>query len=193
MKNRRGSHAWILSTVETFVRLEGAGPANGNPTTVSSYHPELQSLIALLTVISLLATTYSIASGAVTIACDNISAVSKVDDMLSNPTLYTIVPSAKEYDLLLVIRDLLISIPVTMSPVHVKGHKDDATEWNDLTYQQQLNVEWDRSAKVWLAAKEGTKKSPQPTSRVFRSEHWAIQQAGHHQGIPPRSLPWSSY
>jgi hypothetical protein len=176
MKNRRGSHAWILSSVETFVRLEGAGPADGNPTTMSSYRPELQGLIALLTVIASLATTYSITSGAVTIACDNISAVNKVEDMLTNPNLYIIAPSAKEYDLLLVIRELLLAIPVTMIPVHVKGHKDDTTDWNALTYQQQLNVECDRSAKLWLAANEGTEKSPQPTSKVFRSEHWAIQQ-----------------
>jgi len=96
MKNRRGSHAWILSSVETFVRLEGAGPADGNPTTMSSYRPELQGLIALLTVIASLATTYSITSGAVTIACDNISAVNKVEDMLTNPNLYIIAPSANE-------------------------------------------------------------------------------------------------
>lgn len=29
---------------------------------------------------------------------------------------------------------------------------------------------------MWLAANEGTAKSPQPTYRVFHSEHWAIQQ-----------------
>ena len=174
MKNRRGSHAWILSSTENFVRLEGAGPADGNPSTMSSYRPELQGLIALLTVISSLAATYSITSGAITIACDNISAINKVDDMLSNPALYCIAPSAKEYDLLLVIQDLLISLPIHMIPVHVKGHKDDTTDWDDLTFQQQLNIECDRSAKLWLAANEGTEKSPQPTARVFHSERWAV-------------------
>jgi hypothetical protein len=61
--------------------------------------------------------------------------------MLSNPALYCIAPSAKEYDLLLVIQDLLISLPIHMIPVHVKGHKDDTTDWDDLTFQQQLNIE----------------------------------------------------
>ena len=131
-----------------------------------SYRPELQGLIALLTVISSLATTYSITSGSITIACDNISAIHKVDDMISDPALYCIAPSA-DYDLLLVIQDLLLSIPICMLPVHVKGHKDDTTNWGDLTFQQQLNFECDRSAKLWLAANEGTEKSPKPTARVF--------------------------
>jgi hypothetical protein len=174
MKNRRGSHAWILASLDNFARIEGAGPADGNPSTMSSYRPELQGLIALLTVTSSLATTYSITTGSLTIACDNISAIHKVDDMISNPALYCIAPSAKDYDLLLVIQDLLISLTISMLPVHVKGHKDDTTNWADLTFQQQLNVECDRSAKLWLAANEGSEKSPQPTARVFHSEHWAV-------------------
>ena len=174
MKHRRGSHAWILSSVDTYVKLEGAGPSDGNPATMTSYRPELQGLVALLSIIHLLTDTYSISSGSITIACDNISAVHKVEDMISFPALYIISPTAKEYDLLIVIRELLISIPVTMIPVHVKGHKDNTTAWKDLTYPEQLNIECDRNAKAWLAANEGTEKSPQPTARVFESERWAV-------------------
>ena len=174
MKQRRGSHAWILSSVESYVKLEGAGPSDGNPATMTSYRPELQGLVAQLSIIQLLTDTYSIVSGSITNACDNISAGHKVEDMLSSPALYTISPTVKEYDLLIVIRDLLISIPVTMVPVHVKGHKDDATASEDLTYLEQLNIECDRNAKAWLASNEGTEKSPQPTASVFDSERWAV-------------------
>ena len=41
MKKHRRSHTWIHSSIETFVWLEGAWPADGNPTTMSSYPPEL--------------------------------------------------------------------------------------------------------------------------------------------------------
>ena len=74
----------------------------------------------------------------------------------------------------IVIQDLLLSLPFSMLPVHVKGHKDDTTNWADLTFQRQLNVECDRSAKLWLTANKGSEKSPQPTACVFHSEHWAV-------------------
>ena len=41
------------------------------------------------------------------------SAVHKVEDILSSPALYTISPTVKEYNLLIVNSDLLISIPAT--------------------------------------------------------------------------------
>ncbi len=43
-----GSHGWIISTTDKDVLAQGAGPTDGNPSTLSSYRAELGGLLAIL-------------------------------------------------------------------------------------------------------------------------------------------------
>ena len=82
MKFRRGTYAWILASPLCPERIQGYGPANGNPKSMDSYHPELAGLIAMIFLLQTLTETHSITSGTIIIACDNESAVGTIVKLL---------------------------------------------------------------------------------------------------------------
>lgn len=84
LNDLRGSHAWILLSLNERGRIEGAGPADGNPDSIASYQPELQGFIALLTLLCLITSSIP-CQGSIKIACDNDSAVRTIANMLISP------------------------------------------------------------------------------------------------------------
>ena len=46
-----GSHAWIMTDESQQYQMAGVGPVDGDPTTMSAYHPELHGILANLVIL----------------------------------------------------------------------------------------------------------------------------------------------
>ena len=64
----------------------GVGPADGNPATMSSYPPELHSILAILIMLNAIRNSHDILPGSSILpVCDNKSATIEVDKLVTNP------------------------------------------------------------------------------------------------------------
>jgi hypothetical protein len=81
----------------------------------------------------------------VEIACDNMGVV-----IHGQNRHRPLKEAQKQADLIRCFRSILKDCSITVSYVHVYGHQDDKTNWDDLTLQQQLNVHADSLAKAAL-------------------------------------------
>ena len=115
-----GSHAWVFSTNVGKILFSGAGPIDCHPDLLSSYRPEVGGLVGVLYILYSVVCTFSIAKGAVTIYCDNKSALENVFDTNLKRGIYPLL--AVDYDLLQVARELRSKLPIKVSSQWVKGH-----------------------------------------------------------------------
>ena len=117
-----------------------------DPDTAGNYRGEL--LGGLLLCLLLTAASRLIDSPicpCIEVACDNMGVVSHGKNR-TRP----LKEAQKQADIIRCFRTLLAKCTIPVSYVHVYGHQDDKTGWNDLTLQQQLNVLADSHAKSAL-------------------------------------------
>ena len=127
-----GGHGWIISTKDKQVIIEGAGPADGNPSSMSSYRTELGGLVAVLYIIFRICTHYHITAGKLIYHCDNKGVLSNV---FSSPPVTITSSLQTDFDLVLTAKRLITLIPVTIVAEWVKGHYDGDTR----AYKHDLN------------------------------------------------------
>ena len=174
-KTGRGSYAWVMTNAASAHRLEGAGPTDGDPSTMSSYRPELQGLLASVTMLSAIASTYSLSDGCrATLVCDNEAATQVLNQIAAN-RYYIVEPSQTDVDLLLEIQGEIRHSRMIFLFVWIRGHQDDVLPEADLPFLSRLNIDCDRRAKLYLR----THLSPPPPPTVMPFERWGAIWGGY--------------
>ena len=142
-KENLGTAAWIIETEKQDATVSGVAVSPGNGKIQSAYRSELLGLLASIEMIEIMAKKFEIKEGGYTLACDGKSALKKAID--AHPNWQS--PKQQHADLLSAIATLTANSPLTISPLHVKGHQDDILPFNMLTRPAQLNVICDYNAK----------------------------------------------
>lgn len=107
--------------------MQGAGPIDCHPGQLSSYWPELGGITSLLYLISVIVKIGDLSSGQVRLYCDNKSALENVFEETPKRGIYPLL--AIDYDLLVLAKDMLRSLPIKVSWNWGKGHYNgDARE-----------------------------------------------------------------
>jgi hypothetical protein len=164
----KGSHAWVMTNAVGAYRLDGAGPADGDPRSMSSFRPELQGLLASVIMLATIEATFSLPNDCrVTLVCDNESAIQVLSQIAAN-RFYIVEPSQTDVDLLLEIQGEIHRSNMTYLFVWIRGHQDDTEAEEDLPFLSRLNIDCDRRAKLFLK----TNLSPSPPPAILSFERW---------------------
>ena len=115
----------------------------------------------MITVLSRVCTVHKIEQGSITLYCDNINAVRRLQQF-HKPVPVVL----SNYDMIYSCCSLLSRLAITVRIAHVKGHQDAVSD-RTLSLPEQLNCLVDRKAKAYLA-----QLAPSPTTLA-----------------PPQSLP----
>jgi hypothetical protein len=140
-----GSAAWKVEDPASGQAIEGTVQTTGDTREVNAYRSELQGIHAILFAISGVCTFYKLTDGAITIGCDNKGGIIR-----SNGDWLKINQNTRHADLIRAIRRLKASLPIQVTFVHVGGHQDNTTAFQDLPRLAQLNIEMDLKAKARL-------------------------------------------
>jgi hypothetical protein len=143
-KNGKGSAAWVLEGASSEGRISGYNFPPGHSEAQNSYRSELAGLYGVLVMLKTICSLHKVTIGKITIACDNITALGKLDSQ-NLPQL-----SAAEHDFLYAIRRILSALPISYELHHVKGHQDEERPKEDLDRWSILNIEMDTIAKSVL-------------------------------------------
>ena len=139
----------------------------------NSYRAELLGLLSIHTFILALSKYYVLLNkSTVELRCDNKGAL-----RTSSRKLVRIRPSSKCADILRCFRSLHKQLNnVHIHYAHVAAHMDDVLQWDDLTIEQQLNVQCDLLAKkaVTMATKELQEGNQLPSTDQLPLEQCAI-------------------
>jgi hypothetical protein len=111
----------------------------------NSYRSELAGIYGVITMVSVICSIYDLRSGKITIACDNITALSKSIADFTHPNIYN-----AEADLIYAIKNQISALPISIEFHHVKGHQDEMMAQEDLDRWSLLNIKMDRVAKSVL-------------------------------------------
>ena len=125
---------------------KGACRVPGALTDQSAYHSELVGIYATLQMCLKLCQEYSISSGGITIACDNIAAGRSLQRTLYYPN-----PTCDHFDVLQAIFRLLQTLPIQICYRHVEGHQSEKYPSRVLDPWAVLNEQMDALAKAYLA------------------------------------------
>lgn len=139
----------------------------------NSYRAELLGLLSIHTFILALTTYFEqLSLSTVDLRCDNKGAL-----RTSSRKRTRIRPTSKCADILRCFRSLHNRLQnVHIHYAHVSAHMDDVLQWDDLTLEQQLNVQCDLLAKqaVSTAAKTVQDGLPLPTTDLLPLEQCAM-------------------
>ena len=144
----------------------------------NSYRAELLGLLSIHTFILALSKYYALPSqSTVNLRCDNKGAL-----RTSSRKLIRIRPTSKCADILRCLRSLHTQLTdVHIHYAHVAAHMDDVLQWEDLTLEQQLNVQCDFLAKkaVSTATKTFQEGKDLLSTDLLPLEHVALYIDGH--------------
>ena len=149
-RNPHGSAAFLLGDLRfpTTIFARGAHlvpPAHPLPNRGSAYRSELSGLLGILRFVHLTDRLYKPSTGAVTIACDSLSALSQV---FGHHPLSHCQPN---HDILTQARDIIQMLPhITFTHRHVRGHQDDHLPHHQLDHWAAWNMQADILAKNML-------------------------------------------
>ena len=135
--------AWAIKDPTTQHVVSGRVRTSGTEEDVNAYRSELQGVYTLLLAISMLCKSHTIRSGSIRVACDN----DKCIELARDPHLDVNVNSFEHADLIRAIRATTASLPLQVTFVKVKGHKDDDLPSTALTPMERLNCAMDHDAK----------------------------------------------
>ena len=141
----QGTFGWVLATSNPpRILMRCSGPAYGS--NMDSFRAEAYGLLSLTTFLHQLTTLFQQPLPLTELWCDNLAVVNTINRLTTQQhpefTNDTLRPS---WDVLQAIRQNLRHLPfVTLS--HVKGHQDNTTSSNELSFPAKLNVEADKLA-----------------------------------------------
>jgi hypothetical protein len=171
-KDHHGTAAWkIISLEHPDHSIEGQVVTPGHPYQQEAYRSELSGLYASVAVINAVTSFFSITDGAITLACDNLSAcrMSSYDALGTNPS------SCAQFDLVMAIQHIKTPL-LKWIHKHVKGHQDDNPDLV-LSPLELINVEMDTKAKHHWAITHTLHESDR--IHDFDGQPWSISLGGH--------------
>jgi ribonuclease HI len=133
----QGAHAWVFARGDGTVIFKGCGPANGHPKVMSPYRAELTGLVTALFIIHWACEVDQPEEGAITIYCDNETALGE-SFASKRPSHNPYRMLAADHDLISLVRDLIQHLPSGISiknqwvKGHVKGKKTFPEELNSI-------------------------------------------------------------
>jgi hypothetical protein len=173
-----GAAAWRIECPATSESLQGWTQTTGIESEVDSYRSELHGLHSLLTGLEALCSFFQLTEGAVTIGCDNKTAIYR-----SSGAWLKVSQSTPHVDLVRAIRLTIHKLPIRVTFQHVYGHQDDRVPAHSLPRMAQLNISMDLHAKrrlQWIH-----NHSEHSSQRPIRNEGWLC----HVDGVKVTSDP----
>jgi hypothetical protein len=122
--------------------INGSNTIPGEPDDQSSYRGELGGILASIVYTNSVCKKHNITAGKCKMYCDNKGALS------ASFGWKTPNPRWSCYDIVSLIRLQLAISPIKWEGIHIKGHQDDHTAYDDLDYIAQGNVDADRYAEA---------------------------------------------
>jgi hypothetical protein len=162
-KQGKGASAWVIEGESSEGRIKGFNGVPGSTVNQSSYRSELAGLLGIVSFTVELCKYHSIKEATITIACDNLSALSNSLDSDN----YTSIQDP-DHDLIIAIQKLLLSPGITWLHRHVRGHQDDKKDSSALDRWEKLNIEMDALAKRTLSQPHSL------PSQTSKGEPWSI-------------------
>jgi hypothetical protein len=161
-----GGAAWKVEDPTMGHAMWGTTQTSGSERDVNPYRSELQGIHALLLAVTAVCKFCNITDGKITVGCDNLGGIKR-----SAADWLKINQSTKHADLIRAIRRLKDSLPITIHFVHIDGHQDRQTAFENLPRLAQLNVEMDHRAKERLRALIDSSAPPLPAAHLHK-EGW---------------------
>jgi len=135
-----GAATWTIKATTASNQIVGTGYTPSSATDQSAYCSELFGLWGILHTVLEFTKVHSIDKGAVTIACNSLSALKQAQ--YTNTTD----PNLVHYDLISAIQNIWKLIPLEIKFEHVKGHQDNGQSLA-LLQTAWMNIEMDKRAK----------------------------------------------
>jgi hypothetical protein len=149
--------------------IEGQCVTPGSSAQQNPYRSELSGLYASVMATNALVSFFSITSGSITLACDNLGAIRTTSYNADHTS-----PTGAQFDLAMAIQ-YAKSRDIQWNHQHVMGHQDELAD-HTLTPFELINVDMDTKAKAHWA----TTKHILETERLhyFAAEPWSISLDG---------------
>ena len=168
----RASHSRCIARKSDFhIILQGAGPSDGNPSTLTSVRPETIGCIAVSSLLHLICTATHISDKSVPHYTDCDALVSNSSSKHWHATKHVI---NDDIDVIIENSRLLRKIPITVPPTHVHGHQDRHKKFEELDDVVKLNVHMDTLA-VYFLDHNPPNLEPSPIPLLFPSQQIAIK------------------
>jgi hypothetical protein len=142
--HKAGTAGWILKDGNSNQQIQGRLECPGSADAQCSHRSELAGILAVITNVNRLCKRFNILNGGLTIGCDGVGAIRSI----CNPYIYR--SQHKHFDIVTSIKRTIAASPLHWQFIHIKGHQDDYTHFDDLSRVAQLNVLTDDIAKVTL-------------------------------------------
>ena len=175
VSNGKASHAWCIARKNDYsVTLEGVGPTDGHPDSMTSVRPETISCIAIGSLLHMICSAANISSGYVPFYTDSDTVVTNSNQKHWQSTKHVLMDNI---DVIIKNNLILRKLKLDFVPVHVKGHQDRVHPYHQLSREAKLNVRMDALASEFLADPP-THLTPQPAPIFFPSQQIGIKIKG---------------
>ncbi len=144
--NKRGAASWTIEATNRAQYIRGSSIAPGPLELQNPYRSEILGVLAILQTLVDLCKSNDITEGHVSVHCDGLTALRQS----TRKKIERISSKSKHSDLLSACCQLINQLPISITPTHVKGHRDDVVSFENLTTPEVMNVEMDINAKLTL-------------------------------------------
>jgi hypothetical protein len=148
-----GTASWIIEDGNQLQQLGGSLESPGSPSSQCLHCSELAGILGTITHLNKLCIQHQIDRGSITIGCNGIGAIQSI----CNDFRY--ISAHKHYNIISSIKASISQSPLHWKFIHVKGHQDDLTHFDNLSHPAQLNTIIDSMAKHTL-------------STMLQHQHW---------------------
>lgn len=166
-----GTAAWTIESENQLDYITGTLIVPGPPSVQSAYRSKLTGILAILEKLRVLCSNHNILKGQITISCDRITAL--LQSLTTNPLSQS--PNILHSDILSISSKLAHHLPISIIPLHVKGHQDNNKLFSQLDRPAQLNTKMD------ILAKETTKQQFPEYHTNYRSHNMSFPQIMYNQ------------
>ena len=143
--NLYSTACWIIAGETDEHRVKGAAHTPGHADDLDAYRSEVFGIYCILICLKYICERFNITTGAATIVCDCLGALTRAVIYENRPTT-----SHPNFDILWSIFELKDDIPIEIGWQHVYGHQDEAALGRPLSRLERLNCETDAGAKEFL-------------------------------------------
>ena len=146
LKNDRATHAWTLTTGPTEqLSICSCGPIDRTASTLSSFCTELQGQVALLIMVTLLMKVHSLSNSSYTSVCDNQGTLKHLRPSQTGLCLHH--HKRPDADLILTFCQWSDN-NIHQTSKWIQGRQDHKKVNEDLSDEEQLNIEMDALAAI---------------------------------------------
>jgi len=166
------AHSYILETIPPRVNICGVAPVDCSEEDTTSNRGESCTVLAMVSLISVICQLYNIQKGSATVYCDNLQGLRR--RIVSKSTYTTL--NFRDTDVKMELEFFIQNLPIKMSFKHVKGHADEHPDfvYDRAPQQTQRNIDMDKNAKLFLLHPPPHLK-PTNTTTYFPAQKAALQ------------------